>query len=59
MFVDLSLWLPWWSATALRVFEGAGFAWLMIGRRGVRRAWGIHPSHAETPIALANDLGRV
>ena len=47
MFVDISGWLPWWSATALRIFELCAFGWLMVGRTERRRAW-------ETPLPIAH-----
>jgi NAD-dependent dihydropyrimidine dehydrogenase PreA subunit len=39
MIVDISGWLPSWSATALRMFELFTFSWLMVGRTEKRRAW--------------------
>ncbi len=47
MVVDLSPWLPAWSATALRVFEMVAFGWLILGRTGKRRTWETPPPSAE------------
>ncbi len=43
MIVDISPWLPAWSATALRIFELVAFSWLMLGRTSERRAWETAP----------------
>jgi hypothetical protein len=45
--VDVSGWLPVWSATALRIFELTAFSWLMVGRTGKRRAWELPPPIAD------------
>ncbi|MDP6443595.1 MAG: hypothetical protein QGG36_19105 [Pirellulaceae bacterium] len=39
MIVDMSPWLPTWSATALRVIALGVFGWLMLARTNRRRAW--------------------
>jgi hypothetical protein len=51
MIVDISPWLPAWSAAALRIFAIVGFAWLMLGRAARRRAW-------ETPPPAENSIVR-
>ncbi len=47
MIVDVSRWLPSWSATALRLFELVAFSWLMLRGAGRRRAW-------ELPLPILN-----
>ncbi|MBI2479520.1 MAG: hypothetical protein HYV60_13060, partial [Planctomycetia bacterium] len=42
MIVDISEWLPVWSATAMRIFTSVAFGWLMIVRSGWR-AWETAP----------------
>jgi hypothetical protein len=43
MIVDISPWLPAWSATGLRIFTLVAFGWLMVGRTCKRRAWETAP----------------
>jgi hypothetical protein len=43
MIVDISPWLPAWSATGLHIFTLVAFSWLMVGRIGKRRAWETPP----------------
>jgi hypothetical protein len=50
MIVDISPWLPAWSATALRIFALVAFSWLIVGRTA-RRAWEKRPPIAELSIA--------
>lgn len=54
MLVDISPWLPSWSATTLRMFAFIAFGWLMVVRTGKRRAWEIHPPTAENPNVHAS-----
>ncbi|MBC8353610.1 MAG: hypothetical protein H8E66_16545 [Planctomycetes bacterium] len=42
MIVDISAWLPTWSATALRILTFLAFGWLMVVRTGWR-AWETPP----------------
>jgi hypothetical protein len=49
MIVDISPWLPAWSATGLRIFELIAFSWLMVVRNGKRQAWETPPPIAERP----------
>ncbi|MEX2187394.1 MAG: hypothetical protein WD875_11385 [Pirellulales bacterium] len=39
MIIDISPWLPTWSATGLRIFELIAFSWLMVGQPRGRQAW--------------------
>jgi len=57
MVVDISDWLPPWSATVLRMFEFVAFGWLMVVRTGERRAWEKHPPIAEESNVRIN-VGR-
>lgn len=47
MIVDISPWLPSWSAAALRILELFAFSWLMVGRTEKRRAWETRPAIAQ------------
>jgi hypothetical protein len=49
MVVDVSRWLPSWSAMALRTFELVTFSWLMVVRASRHRAW-------ELPLPVASHL---
>jgi hypothetical protein len=49
MIIDISPWLPTWSATGLRIFELVAFSWLIVGRNGNGRAWETPPPTAEGP----------
>ena len=49
MIVDISPWLPAWSATGLRIFALVAFSWLMVGRTGKRRAWETPPPVLRPP----------
>ena len=51
MIVDISNWLPSWTATALRFSVLVVFGWLVIGRSATRRAWETPPPIAETSTA--------
>lgn len=57
IIVDISAWLPPWSATALRIFELAAFGWLMVGRTGKRRAWETPPPTAEKSSVHLSAVG--
>ncbi|MFQ5414843.1 MAG: hypothetical protein ACE5E6_10340 [Phycisphaerae bacterium] len=46
MLVDLTTVLPVWFPTASRVATTALFAWWLVGRSRVRRAWCIRPPYA-------------
>ena len=43
MIVDVSPWMPAWSATALRISAIIIFGWLMVVRTGNRRSWETAP----------------
>ena len=49
MIADVSPWLPTWSALAMRICVVIVFAWLMVGRKGRRRAWEARPPVGENP----------
>ncbi len=57
MIVDISPWLPAWSATGLRVFELVAFGWLMVGKTGKRRAWETPPPVTERPMVPTSVQG--
>ena len=50
MIIDISPWLPIWSATALRIFAVVAFVWLMVGRTSRHRAWETPPPITVVPL---------
>ncbi len=47
MMLDISPYLPEWSATAMRISMIIVFTWMIVGRRNVRSAWETKPAIIE------------
>lgn len=49
MIIDISPWLPAWSATGLRIATSVAFVWLMVLRTSRHRAWETPPPVTVVP----------